>query len=145
MKKEKSIISILIISMLVLYSCSSIKSLPDGKQINKKLVGVWIGSETGNQMEEVKKEWKMTRKKDGTFILNFKATKNGKVYKWRETGTWWVSDDIFYEHHKESGKTDKYKFTILNNKQVQFKMLYSHVNFAEQDYTFIDTKISSVK
>ena len=62
-----------------------------------------------------------------------------------EKGNWWVVENTFFEYHKNSGKTDIYKFTILNKEQVKFEMLSTEIDFAEPNYTFIDTKITSSK
>jgi len=128
--------------LLILSSCSSIKTLPNGNKIDKELVGVWEGSESDKQIEGLKKEWRMTREINGTFILNFKGTYDDETLEWVEYGNWWVDGSTFYEYHSDSEKTDIYKYTVLNDKQVRFEMLNTEIDFDETNYTFIDTKIT---
>ena len=81
-------------------SCSgTFSTLPDGKQIDNRLVGEWAGSEENNQMEGVKKSWVMKRLKNGSFFLEFTVEENGDVSSFEETGTWWVENGKFYEFH----------------------------------------------
>ena len=117
-------------------------SIADNKQIDSRLVGVWQGSETDQQILGMTKEWKMTRKQNGTFTLDFKITQNNQVYTTIEEGTWWVKDGLFYEFHKVSGLTDVYDYSILSNKQVKFIAKNLNMNEANQEYKFIDTKVS---
>ena len=55
---EKSKIFILLFQFyFAVLSCSvTFSTLPDGKQIDNRLVGEWAGSEENNQMEGVKKK-----------------------------------------------------------------------------------------
>lgn len=126
-------------------SCSSKSNfikLPNSKQIDKRLVGVWEGIEKNNQIEGMTKEWKMTRKPEGEFILEFKVIINKRVQKITEEGIWWVENGIFYEFHDKSGKTDTYKYEILNKDQVKFKAIKLSVEHANETYEFIDTRVN---
>lgn len=134
---------IIVLTMITLSSCTSIKNLSNGKQIDNKLVGVWQGSETDKQIKGLKKEWEMTRNDDGTFTLNFKTFYEGETDELIEKGNWWVEGDKFYEYHEDSDKTDTYKYWIINKDQVQFEMLNTEVEFDDTNYTFIDTRVSN--
>ena len=142
MKKIKSLLVILTMISLVFTSCLATKNLTNGKQIDKQLVGVWQGSEKDQQVLGIEKKWKMNRKKNGTFSLKFTIIQDGETVKFIEKGIWRVEGNTFFEYHKNSGKTDKYKFTILNEEQVKFEMLYTEVDFVGPNYSFINTKKS---
>jgi hypothetical protein len=141
MKKTKSLLAILTMISLVFTSCLATKTLTNGKQIDKRLVGIWQGSEKDQQVLGMEKKWEMDKNKDGTFSLNFKAIIDGKTYEVIENGNWWVEGNTFFEYHENSGKTDIYKFTILNKKQIKFEMISTEIDFAELNYSFINTKI----
>ena len=128
-------------SVIILSSCTSIMTLSNGKQIDKKLVGIWQGSETDQQIEGMKKEWKMTRTEEGTFVLEFKTIYNGKKDEFIEKGNWWIDGNKFFEYHDNSNKTDTYKYLVLNENQVQFEMINTEIEFENNNYTFIDTRI----
>lgn len=144
MRKQFKFLVLLSIILLTFSSCSTTKltTLTNGKQIDNRLVGVWKGSENGQQLADVKKEWEMERNSDGTFNLKFKTITEGITDEFEEAGNWWVKGNTFYEYHTDSDNTDTYKYTALNKEQVKFKMLSSEVNFEEGNYTFIDTKVS---
>lgn len=144
MRKQFKFLVLLSIILLTFSSCSTTKltTLTNGKQIDNRLVGVWKGSENGQQLADVKKEWEMERNSDGTFNLKFKTISEGITDEFEEAGNWWVKGNTFYEYHTDSDNTDTYKYTALNKEQVKFKMLSSEVNFEEGNYTFIDTKVS---
>jgi hypothetical protein len=144
MRKQFKFLVLLSFITITFSSCSTAKltTLANGKQIDNRLVGVWKGSETGQQLADVKKEWEMERNSDGTFNLKFKTITEGITDEFEEAGNWWVKGNTFYEYHTDSDNTDTYKYTALNKEQVKFKMLSSEVNFEEGNYTFIDTKVS---
>ena len=122
-------------------SCSgTFSTLPDGKQIDNRLVGEWAGSEENNQMEGVKKSWVMKRLKNGSFSLEFTVEENGDVSSFEETGTWWVENGKFYEFHDFTKKTDHYSYEVLNKNQVKFKAEHIGVEMNKSDYEFIDTR-----
>lgn len=143
MKKIKLLLTILTISSLAFTSCFSTQTLPNKKQIDKRLIGTWQGNEKDQQVYGTEKQWTMNRNGDGTFSLNFKTIENGETDEFVETGIWWVEGNKFFEYHEESGKTDNYKFTIINKEQVKFEMIDTNIEFAESNYTFIDTKVPS--
>ena len=145
MKKIKSLLVILTMISLVFTSCLATKTLTNGKQVDKQLVGIWQGSEKDQQVLGMDRKWKMNRKKNGTFSLHFTTIQDGKTNKFIEKGNWWVEGNIFFEFHKNSGQIDIYKFTILNEEQVKFEMIYTDIDFAKPNYSFIDTKISNSK
>lgn len=145
MNKIKNSFFIALTIILTLSSCSSIKTLPIGKQIDKKLVGIWEGSETDKQVKGLKKEWRMIRNDDGTFTLNFKTTYQGEIDELIEKGKWWTNENTFYEYHENSDKTDTYKYIILNKNQVRFEILSTSVELEDKKYSFIDVKVSEIK
>lgn len=146
MKKiNTSTLSLLIIVILGFTSCSTIKSLPNRKTIDKRLVGTWAGSEKDQQIEGVSKEWEMLRKEDGTFVLDFKAITPNETEEFTEKGTWWIEQNKFFEYHTDSNKTDTYKFEVLNKNEIKFEMLNTDVDFENPNYTFIDTRKTLTK
>ncbi len=84
----KTLYFIIVIAILV-SSCSTLTKTSE-KKIDPKLVGVWEGSETDQQVKGIKKEWKMTRNEDGTFTLLFKTTNQDEVEEFTKSGKWWV-------------------------------------------------------
>lgn len=145
MKKTLNIYTLLAVFVLLISSCSSISTLADGKKIDKQLVGFWEGSENDKQLEGMKKEWKMTRNSDGTFLLSFKTSYEGEVDEFTEAGKWWVEGTTFYEYHSNSEKTDHYKYTVLNKDEVKFEMISTELEFANTNYVFIDKRVSNSK
>jgi hypothetical protein len=143
MKKTNLFLVILTLISLVFTSCLTTKTITNGKQIDKRLVGIWQGSEKDQQVLGIEKKWEMNRKKNGTFSIIFTTIQEGKTDKFIEKGNWWVEGNIFFEYHKNSGKKDTYKFTILNEEQVKFEIIYTDFDFAEPNYSFIDTKVSN--
>lgn len=127
-------------------SCSPAKLSSKNKKIDTHLVGVWQGSEKNAQFAGLEKKWITERKSDGTYTIEFTVLdEDDTTGEYKETftehGTWWVEGDIFYEYHDVSKKTDKYKYSVLNNNQVKFEMLKSAVEFNKKNYTFIDTRV----
>ena len=116
------------------------QSLEMAKNIDPRLVGTWAGSEKDQQIEGVSKEWEMTRKEDGTFVLDFKAISQDEVEEFTEEGTWWTDKNNFYEYHENSDKTDSYTFEVLNDNEIKFEMTSSEVDFNEPNYTFVDKR-----
>ena len=139
-KKQFQIPSLLIIILIGFSSCSTLKTLPNGKKIDKRLIGTWAGSENDEQIEGMRKEWEMTRNDDGTFVLDFKAITAENTEEITEEGTWWTEQNKFYEYHEVTDKTDTYNFEILNKDEIKFDMLSSGVDFNKPDYTFIDKR-----
>jgi len=125
----------------ILTSCSTgLTKLPSGKEIDNALVGVWAGSEKDQQYEGFEKTWEMTRNNDGTFILNFKTIDEGESDEHTETGNWWIKNDKFYEFHDDSGKTDIYKYEVLDNNRIKFVSKNIKVSMNAENYEFVDTR-----
>ncbi|ACU07488.1 hypothetical protein FIC_01038 [Flavobacteriaceae bacterium 3519-10] len=136
----KANLFVLLVS-LVFSSCSTnLLSVANGKKIDNRLVGVWSGSEKDQQLEGVEKSWDMTRNADGTFVLDFIFTQDGRSQETQETGNWWVQGNKFYEYHEESGKTDVYTYTVLNENQIKFKSESISVGMNNDGYEFIDSR-----
>ncbi len=128
---------------LLLMSCSALTTISNGKQIDKRLVGAWEGSEKNEQMEGMTKEWIMTRNNDGTFVLDFTFYQDGERRKNVETGNWWVQDGKFYEAHTESGMTDTYTYQVLDKDHIKFKSDMMSMEMNKDSYEFIDTRKTS--
>ncbi|MGZ5212031.1 MAG: lipocalin family protein [Kaistella sp.] len=136
----KSGISLLLM-LLSFASCTTqLKTLENGKKIDNRLVGVWSGSEKDQQIDGIEKKWDMTRNADGTFVLDFVFTQNGRSQETQETGMWWVEGNKFYEFHEESGKTDIYTYSVLSENQIKFKSQSISVGMNNDSYEFIDTR-----
>lgn len=128
-------------SLAILNSCSTnFINLDNGKKIDSRLVGTWIGSEKDKQIEGAEKSWEMVRKSDGTFVLDFQFTVNGRTRKHIETGNWWIEKGKFHEFHNESEKTDIYKYEVLDANKVKFKSEFISVEMNTESYEFIDTR-----
>ena len=122
-------------------SCSTqYKTLENGMKIDNRLVGVWSGSEKDQQIDGVEKKWDMTRNADGTFVLDFAFTQNGRTQETQETGNWWVKGNKFYEYHEESDKTDVYTYSVLSENQIKFKSQSISVGMNNDWYEFTDTR-----
>ncbi len=140
--KNKLILGLISIS-LVLISCGTKRhfvKMENGKTIDKRLVGVWKGNESGNIVEGMTSEWKMTRNLDGTFVLAYKATLDGEIMEGVENGNWWIENGLFHEYHDVSGGTDIYNYEILNKKQIKFKAETMSIEVVNENYEFIDTQ-----
>src|SRR5687767_4155187 len=137
----KSINFIFVLGIIVLSSCSTtLKTINSGKQIDSRLIGVWVGSEKDKQIEGVEKKWVMTRRDDGTFTLDFTYTQNGKSQTIVENGNWWIENGRFYEYHDVSGNTDIYKYEVLDSDHIKFISKNMSVDIASESYEFIDTR-----
>lgn len=116
--------------------------LEEKQQIDYRLVGVWKGEEKDNQLEGMTKSWVMTRKNDGTFILNFKFTVNGKKKTSIEKGKWWIENGKFFEFHETSGMTDIYTYVIISNDKIKFKAENLSIDQTNENYEFIDERVN---
>ncbi len=125
-------------------ACSSSKNLvklTNDRIIDTRLVGTWTGEEKDQQIKGLTKKWVMTRNDKGVFKLDFTMIVEGKENKTVEEGEWWIENGVFHEYHYESDKTDTYKYSMLNDKQVKFKSINLALPFAVDTYEFTDTKI----
>lgn len=140
--KIKLILGFISISLLLI-SCGTkgyFEKLENGKTIDKRLVGVWEGNESGNLIEGMSSEWKMIRNIDGTFSLEVKANYNGEIIEGTENGIWWIENGFFHEYHYVSGGTDIYNYEVLNKNQIRFKAEKMSIEVVNENYEFIDTK-----
>lgn len=135
----------ILISTIFLFFFNSLSAQTRDSTSNKldaRFFGSWSGSEKGAEWEGVSKYWIQHRAGDGTFLLLFTIIgKKGEVQNFAEKGKWWVDNGIFYELHFASGKTDTYSFDILDNEHIKFKLKSTDINFANENYEFIDTRI----
>lgn len=126
---------------ILFLSCSShFVRLENGKSIDSRLVGSWVGSEKDKQYENVEKSWNMIRKSDGTFSIDFKYTIDGETQEFSETGNWWIEKGTFYEYHDVSEKTDIYKYQVLDENRIKFTSVLMSLEMNQEVYEFIDTK-----
>lgn len=139
--------SLLLLLLLVNFCNAQENNIPPKKiKLEKELVGIWVGSEKGNQVENIEKSWVMERKKDGTFTLHFTTKENDVTDTFVETGKCWTENGKFYEYHEESQNTDIYTYEVLNKNQIKFKMISSALEFnSTEPYEFIDTRDPEAK
>jgi hypothetical protein len=141
--KRKLILGILSILLMSLTSCGAKRHYvknENGKVIDKRLVGVWTGNESGNIVEGMLSEWRMTRNINGTFSLEVKATLDGEIIEGTEDGSWWIENGLFHEYHDISEGTDIYRYKVINKKQIKFKAEKMSIPMVNEKYEFIDTK-----
>ncbi len=137
----QSSLALLMLSYLVISCTGKFTTLSNGNKIDKRLTGIWTGFEKDQQIEGLEKKWNMTRNADGTFLLDFEFTQDGTTQSTQEAGTWWVEGDKFYEFHEDSGETDVYTYTVLNENQIKFKSEKMSVGMNNNAYEFVDTKL----
>ena len=127
--------------MLIVSSCMTTSELSKRqlKNIDKTLVGTWIGSETGIQFKNTKREWEMIRNEDGTFILKFKTHNSDYISESTEEGIWWTKNGKFYEHHT-GYKTDVYEYEVQNENEIKFKSIKIRTYCESDTYEFIDKR-----
>ncbi|MDP5093059.1 MAG: hypothetical protein NWQ17_07095 [Polaribacter sp.] len=143
--KRKLIFGIVSILIVTLTSCGTKRhfvKIQNGKLIDKRLVGVWTGNESGNIVEGMSSEWKMTRNINGIFSLEVKAKLNGEIIEAIENGNWWIENGLFHEFHDVSGGTDIYQYEIMGRKQIKFRAKKMSIEVVNKNYEFIDTKKS---
>ena len=141
--KSRLILSLITISLIII-SCGTKRhfvQIENGKAIDKRLVGVWEGNESGNIIEGMSSEWEVTRNLDGTFSLVYKAELDGEIIEGTENGNWWIENGMFHEYHDVSGGTDIYNYKVLNKTQIKFKAEKMYVEVVNKNYEFIDTKL----
>ena len=93
---------------------------PEGKTIDKRLVGKWKGTETNQQEFGLKKDWIVTRKIDGTYNIKFTFTDaENNVSESEYDGIWWIEDGDFYEMDLINEETDVYDYLVENKNQVK--------------------------
>ena len=133
---------ILIIAFITIFSFANAQK-KDSKEnkLDKKMFGSWKGSENDNQRKGLIKYWIQHRFEDGTFLLLFTAVENGEVESFVEKGQWWIENGEFHELHFDSGKTDVYTYSFVDENHVKFKAKKVGVSFENAEYEFIDTKI----
>lgn len=129
------------LSFFFLTSCGShLMNLSNQKQIDKRLVGTWVGSEKDDQIDGMEKSWEMKRNADGTFVLDFRFNVDGKIQHSMENGSWWIENGKFHEFHEYSGKTDLYRYEVLDKNQIKFSAETINIAMNTEEYSFIDTR-----
>ena len=133
---------LLLIAFLGIITISNAQK-KDSKEnkLDNKMFGSWKGSEIDNQKKGLVKYWIQHRFEDGTFLLLFTAVENGEVESFVEKGQWWIENGEFHELHFDSGKTDVYTYSFVDENRVKFKSKQIGVSFENSEYEFIDTKI----
>lgn len=135
---KKIILSTLVLGFGTMYAQ---KAKPQANRIDKKLVGLWKGSEKDQQIRGMEKLWIMERKEDGTFMLLFTTVQDCQVNQHVEKGQWWIENGDFHELHYDSGKTDVYTYQTLDPLHVKFRSKEQAITMATDEYTFVDTRI----
>ncbi len=107
------------------------------------MIGCYKGSEKNQQVDGYSKYWVSCRLDKGKSVLFFVAinTDNGDITKTTENGTWWTSNGIYYELHKNDNVTDSYNYQVLENGDVNFKSI-ELMRKQDEAYKFTDYKIS---
>ena len=109
------------------------------KTIDPRFVGKWKGSDEGKVIPEQINFWIMNRKSDGTFEIIFETHyQDGTVEQSFETGSWYVTDGVFYEHRDSDEQTDVYQFEFLSPQIIQFIEINPD---KENSYIFKDYKL----
>lgn len=135
---KKIILSTLILVFGTIYAQ---KTKPQSNKIDKKLVGLWKGSEKDQQIDGMEKLWVMDRKEDGTFTLIFTTVQNCEINQHIEKGQWWVENGEFHELHFNSGNTDVYTYEVPDKSHIKFKSQNMSMDMINNEYSFVDTKI----
>lgn len=140
LKIRLNIVIILIFSLLV-SSCMTTSELSKRqlKHLDKSLVGTWVGSETGVQYNDTKREWEMIRNQNGTYIINFKTHYPDYTSESTEEGYWWTKQGVFYEHCT-SHKTDVYDYNVVSENIIEFKTIKIQTSFVRDNYVFTDKR-----
>lgn len=133
----------IVFTVLIVIGCktqSTVKSM-DG-DVDARFVGVWTGSEKDHQVMGASKEWKISRKSDGTFKTDFVITYDGeKPVKHTESGRWWLKNGKYYEFNNYSQLTDTYTFEFLNPDQIKYKAYHLSVVYDNEEYEFTDIRV----
>ncbi|MES2573727.1 MAG: hypothetical protein V4572_02175 [Bacteroidota bacterium] len=135
----KTKLSLLILTLFLLFSCATSKTAEDEK-LKTKLIGTWSGSEANNQKVGITKHWIQIRNKSGTYILLYTAIENCEVSTFVEKGKWWVKDGLFYEVYEGKGKADVYAVEVLDGDNLKFKAKEISVDMDNKEYEFFETR-----
>lgn len=137
---KKIILSTLLLAFGSVYAQKA-KAKPHANKIDKQLVGLWKGSEKGQQIAGLEKLWVMDRKEDGTFVLIFTTVQDCEVNQHIEKGQWWIENGEFHELHFVSGQTDTYTYKVLDPDHVKFSSKQQSMTMETDVYSFVDTRI----
>lgn len=134
---------LLIFAIGLFTSCNTSKlvTTKSGKQIDKRLVGSWGGSEENQETAGVSKKWVMQRNADGSYKIQFVFNDEEGIKYSNEIGNWWIEDGEFHEYHKVSQKTDVYDYEVLNKNEIKFRSVQLSYKTNVETYEFIDTRI----
>ncbi|WP_333601040.1 hypothetical protein [Flavobacterium sp.] len=129
--------------VIILFIVFSQAIFSQEKTVDSKLFGSWSGTEKDNQKIGMTKNWIMHRFEDGNFVLLFTIVEDGEVTNFAENGKWWIENNTFYEYHNNSKETDVYTYQVLDETHVKFKMKSTQIDYANENYEFIDTKLEN--
>ena len=139
----KSSILMVLCTLALMASCKSKKQFVTNENNNStQLVGTWKGEEKDEQIKGVTKSWEMTRKKDGTFKVEYTINEDGHVTKHSETGVWKTEGNLFYDTNDYSGGTDVYSYQLIDNDTVRFKAHNMSMPLENANYEFYDIRIT---
>ena len=138
-----------LLTFLILWNVTSILNIPlysqsiENKILDEKLIGIWKGIESNQQIQGMEKLWEMTRYPDGTYSIKFKIDFRGYISESLEKGEWWIENGKYHEKHHISQDTDIYDYKILDGNKIRFELLESPNDFNNQNYQFVDTLIEA--
>ncbi len=114
--------------------------LPEKKQHDSRLVGVWKGFEKDKQIDGVEKHWILQKFKDGTYVIMFTTKENCEIETFTEKGEWWTSDGKYYEKSESSKHIDVYNYVVEHPEVVSYKSI-ELLGKIDDTYVFTDYKL----
>ena len=135
---------------LALLSCASTRPsfIPKDAHVDKALLGIWGGFRSKKRGCPVL-AWKMLRRDDFTYTINFYADPERLYKTGQETGYWWVAKSYYHEQAAGVAQPDTYTYLVVPDMQ---SASYTGVSFSERStsmnaaciqggYTFKDERI----
>lgn len=104
----------------------------DIEPVRQQLIGAWEGEYVDSDGKLVR-SWIQQRSDDGTYTIVFTHHTEKGAFQSRQTGTWWIEGDRFYEIASDGMKEpDAYQFDILNENEIRFKSLTKAYEFIDR-------------
>jgi hypothetical protein len=101
---------------------------------DKKIIGIWKGSEVEKEQKGLEKHWIVQRFSNGTYTIIFSSKQNCEISTSFEKGKWWTKGNVFYEKSENSETPDVYNYEIKDNLVIHFKSQTT-------DYEFDDYRL----
>lgn len=133
----------LIISLLAILSqsCKTPSHLftnPDGKQIDRRLIGHWHGNDHNSpKHDKFPKNWDLVRYPDGSYYITFTYMINEVSKSIEQKGYWWIEKDKFYERNQNDTIINSYEYSLMSENEIKFKSTNRKDN---KYYSFSDFK-----